>query len=314
MAAPTFRPPQAKKRSDAVSLGVVICHIAFVMAPLCLAASMPLGLFHIIFWAWFGVSAHGLTNLMHEAAHQLVFKQGGGSDILGRWILGPLFISSFDTYRERHWDHHRRLGEADDTKDVYLVNIAGWKLLRLALTCLLGKVAVQRFVGQFGATSGNDGQTKAGSMAVRTGIFQGSLIAVLVVIGTASASWNLQEGVIRSAVAYCFVYLYGLGSLTVFVAALRAIAEHQQGVPGGVNDGRAALRNLKTNPITQLLLGAYGFENHAVHHHWPGIPSYRLAGATEVLADSDPRYAPKHGYMSVLVILWRGRASPTAHG
>lgn len=307
MAAPTFRPPQAEKRSDAVSFGIVVCHITFVMAPIFLAAATPIGLFHIVFWAWFGISAHGLTNLMHEAAHRLVFKPGWASEFLGRWILAPLFISSFDTYRDRHWDHHRRLGEDDDTKDVYLVNIVGWNLFRLAVTCLLGKVAVQRFVGQFRAPSGNEGQVQAGSVAVRTAVFQGLVIAMLVVIGAVSSSWNLEEALTRSAVAYCFVYLYGLGSLTVFVAALRAIAEHQQGIPSGVDDGRAALRNLKTNPVTQLLLGAYGFANHAVHHQWPGIPSYRLPGAMAVWAASDPRYAPKQGYTSVLVSLWRGR-------
>ncbi len=283
-------------------MGIVVCHIAFVIAPLCLAAATPLGLIHIALWAWFGISAHGLTNLMHEAAHRHVFKKGGASDLLGRWILGPLFISSFDTYRDRHWEHHRKFGEDRDTKDVYLIDIAGWKLFRLAVMCLLGQVAVQRFVGQFRTVTGSAGEVQTGSMAVRTAIFQLSLITLLVVIGLVSSSWNLQEALIRSGAAYCFVYFYGLGGLTVFVAALRAIA----GLPGSVDEGRAALRNLKTNPATQLLLGAYGFANHAAHHHWPGVPSYHLPQATEVLADADPRYGANEGYGYILTRLWRG--------
>jgi len=245
---------------------------------------------------------------MHEAAHRLVFNHGGTSDLLGQWVLGPLFISSFDTYRDRHWDHHRKFGSDDDTKDVYLVSISGWRLFGFALTCVLGQVAIRRFLGQFSPSSGNESQTQIVPLVVRTAVFHVALIAMLVLIGCASSSWNLEEGLTRSAVAYFFVYLYGLGSLTVFVAALRAIAEHQQGAPTGVNEGRAALRNLKTNPITRLVLGSYGFANHAVHHHWPGIPSYRLEEAMEVLANSDSRYSPQQGYMTVLLNLWRERA------
>jgi len=305
MATLMVRPPNSEKRSDAVSLSIVVCHFAFVLAPLCLAAALPPGLIHIVFWAWFGVSAHGLTNLMHEAAHRHVFKHGWASDFLGRWVLGPLFISNFDVYRDCHWDHHRKFGEDDDSKDVYLVSIAGWNLFRFAVTCLLGKIAVQRFVGQFRSPSTNASAVEAVAMAIRIAIFHGSLIVLLVVIGAASSSWYLEEALIRSALAYFFVYLYGLGGLTVFVAALRAIAEHQRGTAGGVDHGRATLRNLKINPITQFLLGAYGFANHAVHHEWPGIPSYRLPEAMTVMADADMRYEPSQGYGSVLLSLWR---------
>lgn len=307
MAAQTIRQPRWEARSDAVSLGIVTCHIAFVLAPLCLAAANPPGPILVLFWAWFGISAHGLTNLMHESAHQLVFKHARKSDFLGRRILGPLFISNFDSYRDRHWDHHRKFGETGDTKDVYLVNIAGWNFLRLALSCLLGKVAVQRFAGQFRTPSGKRNHVQGGSVAVRTAVFHGLLVTLLIAIGAASSSWHIGEALLKSSVAYGFVYLYGLGSLTVFVAALRAIAEHQQQGSSDLDDGRATLRNLKTNPITQLLFGAYGFANHAVHHHWPGIPSYRLPKAMAVLAISDPLYAANRGYGSVLLSLWRGR-------
>lgn len=303
----TARPPLAEKRSDIVSFGIVFSHIAFVIAPILLAASITPGAAHVLFWLWFGVSAHGLTNLMHESAHRLVFRRRKPSDILGRWILGPLFITNFDIYRDRHWAHHNRFGEDDDTKDVYLVNIAGWRLFRFAFACLFFHAAVHRFFGQFSASSGNKSQIRgAASVLARTALAHVILVAMLFLIGCLSSSWSIEQGLIRSATAYCFVYVHGLGSLTVFVAALRAIAEHQQSGSIGVNEKRAALRNLKCNPLTRLVFGAYGFAEHAVHHHWPGIPSYRLSEVLPILADEDPRLIPQHGYIAILTSLWVG--------
>lgn len=57
---------------------------------------------------------NGLLNLLHECAHYHVFTKRKGSDILGRWVLGPVAVADFDSYRKRHWDHHRKLGQDDD--------------------------------------------------------------------------------------------------------------------------------------------------------------------------------------------------------
>ena len=37
----------------------------------------------IAYWMFFGLSANGLLNLMHECAHLHVFKERRGSDLLG---------------------------------------------------------------------------------------------------------------------------------------------------------------------------------------------------------------------------------------
>ena len=101
-----------------------------------------------------------------------------------------------------------------------------------------------------------------------------------------------------------------MGTLTVLVAALRAIAEHQRAGFGGIVVGRAALRNIICNPLTRLIFGAYGFAEHATHHRWPELQSYRLAAATRELADSDPRLALQRGYLAILLALWLQRDVP----
>ncbi len=90
-------------------------------------------------------------------------------------------------------------------------------------------------------------------------------------------------------------------SLTVFIATLRAVSEHQIGSVGGVVTGRAALRNLRSAPLTRLVFGCYGFAEHASHHEEPAIPYYHLGRFTERLARDDESLKPVHGYMATLI-------------
>jgi fatty acid desaturase len=103
--------------------------------------------------------------------------------------------------------------------------------------------------------------------------------------------------------AYSFIYGYGLASLTIFAATLRAIAEHQLEVGEVSSTGRAALRNFSCGPVARLIFGAYGFAEHASHHCQPGLPYYHLVKVTEELASYDPIFIPKHRYWGELTKL-----------
>jgi fatty acid desaturase len=110
------------------------------------------------------------------------------------------------------------------------------------------------------------------------------------------------------------VYAYGLGSLTVLAAALRAIGEHQVGADEPVIQGEAALRNLRCNVFTRLLLGAYGFGEHATHHAHPGVPYYWLPDLTRDLARTNANMVPKHGYLGTIRRLVRSPFALKAAG
>lgn len=296
---------QVNKRSDIISLTIVTSHLIIVFAPVYLAVTIEPSAIFIGLWLWFGLLAHGLINLMHEAAHWLVFRRRDASDFLGQWILGPMLITDFDAYRERHWIHHIKFGEDEDSKDTYLVNISGWNLIRFTLSCIFLVEAMRKFLGQFRSNLGHEGHGRSFSKAAKCfAIVQCVFASTLVLIGCATSSWDIVEGLVKSALAYFGVYVYGLGSLTVFVAALRAIAEHQRGNVGGVDVGRAALRNLNCNLLTRFIFGTYGFSEHATHHQRPNLPSYQLEQATRVLAENNSRLAPYQGYMTVLSSLW----------
>jgi fatty acid desaturase len=94
-------------RRNIASLAIVTGHVIFVLAPIYLAASFRPTPILVLFWLWFGLSMHGLLNMMHECAHYHAFRGRRGSDLLGRWVLAPLMFADFDQYRLLHWAHHR---------------------------------------------------------------------------------------------------------------------------------------------------------------------------------------------------------------
>jgi len=50
-----------------------------------------------------------------------------------------------------------------------------------------------------------------------------------------------------------------------------------------------------------LIFGCYGFAEHATHHWQPALPYYHLRAATIDLALNDAHFAPRLGYVSILM-------------
>lgn len=272
---------KSPRRADATSFAVVVAHVAFVFAPVFLAARIGVSPWLIPLWLWFGLSFHGLLNLWHEAAHRLVFQGREANEILGRWVLAPLALGDFETYRARHFAHHRFIGVEGDTKDAYRLDLAGTRMLGFALRCLTLQEAVRKLRS---TTAPQEKAPSSSRWLLRAALVQGSLILAL--LATASIPGRSALGTLLAAgIAWGFVYLYGVASLTMFVASLRTLCEH--GLENGDPDraGDAALRNLACGPLGRLLMGCYGFAEHATHHRWPAIPSYRLRAATEQLVE-----------------------------
>jgi fatty acid desaturase len=291
----------AKRRPDTLSVLVVASHAAFTYSPVYLAAIVGPGPSLVVFWLWFGLCQNGLINLMHECAHHLVFKRRWGNELLGKYVLAPLVLTNFAKYRERHWEHHRQLGTDRDPKVVYRTSIRGSRIVALVGRCLVGVEAIRRLTERPAAQpdeadAAMKGAPPSGAVVLVQGLFIGSLAAA-----SLGAHHDVRAALLSAGVAYCFVYGYGVASVTVLTAALRAIAEHHV-EPGDVcrRDGDAALRNLRCNALTRLFLGAYGFGEHATHHLHPAVPYYLLPALTKDLAAADETLAIGPGYIATL--------------
>jgi fatty acid desaturase len=283
---------------------VVGVHIAAVFGAVYAAALLGPRPLVVLAWLWFGLLVNGLVHLMHECAHLLTFRSRVASEWFGRWVLAPLVLADFDGYRARHWVHHKRLGESDDTKTAYRIDVRRTAVGKLLLRSLILVEAAERFAQQTRAA--DESGRKPGGM--RKALARCALVQSLFLGSIALAAWVAHRDFVASAwsvaVAYGFVYFYGLACLTVLTATLRTIAEHQVGA-GGLISGRAALRNIATNPVSLLVFGAYGFADHATHHREPGLPYYQLPARTAEIAASEPALAPTQGYLATLAALIR---------
>lgn len=301
-----------RKRSDLRSGMMVIAHLTLVLTPVYVAALIGPSPYWIALYLWFGLLMNGLLNLMHECAHYHVFKSRGGSNFLGRWVLGPFAVTDFDGYRWRHWKHHTHLGINGDTKDAYLVDIGGIKLIVFLVRCLTLAEALRKFRHQVVADEvRNQKPSSPAEWLSRTVLWHGLFFTSLLLVAGAAAGRPWPRAFIFAILAYGFVYGYGLVSLTVFVATLRAIAEHQLETGQISSTGRAALRNFRCGPVSRLIFGAYGFAEHATHHCEPGLPYYHLVEATKDLAVDDPELNPNHRYLGELLKLAKPVLEPS---
>jgi fatty acid desaturase len=288
-----------ERRGDTVSWAVTVGHVTLVFAAVPAAAALGPSPAVVLLWLWFGFTMNSLLNLMHECAHRLAFRRRESNDLVGRWVLGPLSLADFDAYRRRHWAHHKNLGLDGDTKDAYLVRLGGGHGLRLLLNCLTLKEAVGRMAHQSLAPAGDEQPVARGAALARTAVVQVVLLAIA--LGVAVAVHDGRVRILAAVlVSYGVVYLYGLGSLTVLAATLRAVAEHQTGVDDSIEEGRAALRNFRSGALSRLVFGSYGFADHATHHRRPSVPHYRLPEVTAALAAQEPQLQRAAGYVATL--------------
>nr|MDQ3073943.1 fatty acid desaturase [Bacteroidota bacterium] len=294
------------KRSDALSAVTVGVHLLIVLGPVYISAVIGPGILMVLIWVYLGFSMNGILNLLHECAHWHVFIKKERSDLFGKYILAPMVFADFEGYRKRHWDHHRYLGVEGETKDAYEVDIKGRNLFTFFLSCLILKGAFKRFFKQIDKKPEETAAATPNPWFRNVIIFQGIFAASLFVV---SLLFNdFWTALLYSVITYGFVYLYGLMSLTVFAATLRAVAEHQvHGEWQADTKGRAALRNFHCSFFGRFLMGAYGFAEHYTHHKFPAIPYYHLQAASAEFTRKDASYRPIGTYWSVIRTIFNSR-------
>ncbi len=298
------------KRSDLVSLAVVVSHIAAALGPMYVGIVWGAGWWWLAIWVWTGVTLNGLVSLMHETSHYLTFQPQWASEVLGRWVLGPILSADFDAYRERHWGHHAYLGTERDTKEIYLLNIRGFRVV----TLLLRSVLLTEAWGKIRMQVGQGARAQARPAGLPAWMWRAVPAHMLIVGGMAAAAQvhhpNDALAIVGTvALVYFGVYFYSGAALTNFLAALRGIAEHQIGAGEIAVEGHAAIRNLRCNRVTWYVFGMYGFDDHAAHHLDANVPYYHLPAVTRARADTEPAWAPTAGYGTVLARLIRRPAA-----
>ncbi|MDD9731572.1 fatty acid desaturase family protein [Mameliella sp. AT18] len=241
----------------------------------------------------------GLAILMHEAAHNALFKSRKLNEFAGVWLCGAPILADLASYRHYHLMHHRHT-QTEKDPDLRLSKpfpTTRASLRRKLIRDITGQTGIKqraaqvmfalRLVGETEGVSSQDlAQAFHGPVLTRALVANGVLFAVFWALG----GWWL------------WVALWLLPLLTWFqmVLRIRNIAEH-----GAVEFSEDPLRNTRTTlagPLERLFLAPYWVNYHLEHHLVMHVPAHNLPRLHAMLRDKGVtgRMMLAEGYAQVL--------------
>lgn len=217
----------------------------------------------------------GLAILMHEAAHNALFRNRAWNEFAGEWFCGRPILAELAAYRHYHLTHHR-FTQTEKDPDLVLSSkfpTTRASLIRKFVRDLTGQTGYRQLAAQvlmsFRLAGDDDAKKAAASdfaQAFKARDLWRSLpvfLAVMVAMGLLGQWW------------YGFAF-WLLPYLTwfQFVLRVRNIAEH-----GATEVSPNPLQNVRTTlagPLERLFVAPYWVNYHLEHHMVMHVPCWRL--------------------------------------
>jgi fatty acid desaturase len=281
--------------SIALNWGLVFAAMGLVAwAPNPLTVLLALGII--------GARHLGMAVMMHEAAHQTLFRNRRVNDWVGNWICAFPIWADLKPYRRYHLKHHAH-NWTDEDPDLDLATkypVSRESLKRKIWRDLSGQVAWKRVRAILRRDLGNiTGQSGADHVSFGK------------TAGTRPQGWkNLHGVVITNAVLLGILTLAGHPALYLLwvvawfttyslVTRLRAIAEHNM-----VLDRDDEMKNTRTTLISwweRLFIAPNRVNFHLEHHLLMSVPFYNLPRMHRMLRDRGvlDDALVSHGYLGL---------------
>ncbi len=274
------------ERSDWVGALLVLHCWALIGGAVALFALFPNPLTFILAVMIIGSRQLGLAILMHEAAHNALFKTRALNEWVGEWLCGRPILAELAAYRHYHLTHHR-FTQTDKDPDLVLSSkfpTTRASLKRKFLRDLTGQTGVKLLVGQIlmsirlagdhdaiEAASTDFAQTfRSQELWKSLPIFAG----VMTIMSMTGAWW------------YGFAF-WLLPYLTwyQFVLRVRNIAEH-----GATEQSEDPFRNVRTTragPIMRTFVAPYWVNYHLEHYMIMHVPCWKLSRMHNLLVSKN---------------------------
>jgi fatty acid desaturase len=213
-----------------------------------------------------GTRQLGLTVLMHEAAHWLLFPSGRANTWVGTWLCAAPLGNDLRAYRRRHHQHHRLTQQPDDP-DLALSAGLPRPRGRLALVLLADLGGLTALAGVVRRRPWRDGPAAAWRRARAPLLANAVLAGALVAVG----GWSL----------YLLTWVLPWATWYRVVTRVRDIAEH--GLVPGAEDPLRSARSVGAGPVARALVAPYGVNFHLEHHLLVFVPCWKLGEAHAML-------------------------------
>ncbi len=260
------------KKNDFLAVVILLNNWLLIAAAFAIAALWPSFITLLISTILLAGRQLGLSILMHECGHHILFKRRALNDIIGHWLIAaPLFLD-MNSYAKGHFIHHRYAGtEKDpDLNNYKNFPISRHSLLRKFWRDLSGQTgfrliaAARKSQGNVMNSPGRDPDTVVtrANNTIRDGIIVNA--GLLIALTLAGAPWLYLLWV----TAYFTFYMLFL--------RIRQIAEHGA-VPDLFDlDPRQNTRTTYANLLERLLVAPNRVNYHLEHHILASVPIYRL--------------------------------------
>jgi fatty acid desaturase len=225
----------------------------------------------------------GLAILMHEAAHNALFKSRRLNEFAGEWLCGRPILADLAEYRRYHLKHHRHT-QTDEDPDLILSKpfpTTRASLRRKFWRDITGRTGIKQRSQQImfalkmaGEVEGQPGaqelaQAFSGPVIGRALIANAVLFALMWAVG----AW------------WWWLAFWVLPLLTWFqlVLRIRNIAEH--GAVEAVDDPLRNTRTTYAGPLMRLLVAPYWVNYHLEHHLVMHVPARNLPKLHALMVD-----------------------------
>ncbi len=289
-------------RSDLMGAWLVLHCWGVIALAVALFALWPNLLTFVLAVVLIGSRQLGLAILMHEAAHNALFKSRRLNDLIGEWVCGRPILAELAAYRHYHLTHHRFTQTENDPDLVLSEKFPTTKasLKRKFTRDLTGQTGIKQLIGQIAMSFRLAGDGEAMEAAGRDDMAQAfksrHIWVALPVYGSVALAMSLLGD-----------WWYGLAfwvlpHLTWFqlVLRIRNIAEH-----GATEQSENPLRNVRTTlagPIARALVAPYWVNYHLEHHMVMHVPCWKLPRMHALLCKTEagPQMNVAPGYGAAL--------------
>ena len=240
-----------------------------------------------------GSRQFALAVLMHEAAHNLLFKNKRINDFVSQWFCAYPIFSDTTPYRPYHLAHHR-FTETSQDPDLVLSSpfpITKVSFARKVFRDITGLTGLRRYSIAFSSIFKTQGESNLERYSLILKKLRGFFITnfIIFIFLTLFLHWSI------------FLLLWWVPAFTYYslIVRIRNIAEHA--VTPGENDFNNT-RTTKASLLVRYLMVPHHVNYHLEHHLFTRCPWYNLPKAHEMLKENgfSDKMCVENSYFSVL--------------
>lgn len=279
-----------RQRSDLMGWWMLVHAWGVIAAAMALFIVFPNVLTFLVSAALIGSRQLGLSILMHEASHGMMFRTRWMNEKLGQWLAAAPLIINMKNYRIRHMAHHR-FTRTDKDPENYLYTpfpVSKASMGRKILRDFTGIVFLRTQIGLFRFLWGE----KESRWARLYEFYRTIVVFYAVFIAAFAVAGRLD--------LFLLMWIVPMMTTHQFFLRIRNIAEHAT-----VPDLDNPLKNSRTTLASaweRMTFAPYFVNFHIEHHMVPFVPCWRLPEVHKIMVSKGfgKEMEIAHGYGSII--------------